>query len=217
MDIDLRLKDDILAELKWEPSVNEAGIGVIVKDRVVTLTGTVRHWPEKSAAERAVQRVVGVRAVANEIQVELPGCSERTDADIGRAAANALESNVIVPHNRVKVTVENGRITLIGEVDWYYQKAAAENAVHHLWGVKEVINEIIIKPLLIPSEVKGKIEAALQRNAVLSAAKRIMVEENEGKVTLHGFVRTWEEWEEAARVAWAAPGVSFVENNIRIK
>src|SRR5262245_20107025 len=137
---DIQLRDDVQRELEWEPAVNPEEIGVTVKDGVVTLTGHVSRFPEKWEAERAAQRVAGVKAVANDIEVRLPVDSERTDEDLARAAVNALEWDTSVPENRVKITVENGWITLTGQVDRQYQKLAAEQAVHRLVGVRGVTN-----------------------------------------------------------------------------
>jgi len=213
MKTDTQLQQDVMNELKWEPSVKAAEIGVSVKDGVVTLSGYVDSFYKKWAAERAAARVFGVKAVAEEIQVRVPGSLKRTDEDIARAAANALEWNVTVPYDRVKVKVQDGLVTLSGEVDWWYQKSAAEDAVRNLMGVVLINNKITIKPAVKPLDVKDKIEKAFQRNALLDA-RRITVETHGGKVILRGSVRSWVEREQVQRAAWAAPGVSEVDNYI---
>ncbi len=213
MKTDTQLQKDVMNELAWEPIVRAAEIGVGVKGGVVTLSGYVDSLYKKWAAERAAARVFGVKAVAEKIQVKLPGSLKRTDEDIGRAAANALEWNVSVPNDRVKVQVQNGLVTLSGEVDWWYQKSAAEDAVRNLMGVILLNNKITIKPPVKPMDVKDKIESAFQRNALLDA-RRITVETHGGKVVLRGSVRTWAEREQVQRAAWAAPGVSEVESHI---
>jgi osmotically-inducible protein OsmY len=215
MKSDRDLQIDVLDELRWEPGVNATDIGVTVKDGVVTLEGTVDSYAEKWAAERAVKRLPGVKALAVELEVKLPGSCERNDADIARTAKNVLQWDVLVPHDRIKVTAENGHITLEGEVDWQFQRAAAERAVLRLTGVKGVSNQITVKPKVAPIEVKEKIEAALKRNATLDA-QQIKVQADEGKVTLSGSVRSWAELDEAVSAAWAAPGVCDVKSLLTV-
>jgi len=212
---DLKLRKDVLDELTAEPSVHAAQIAVTVNDGIVTLGGDVDSYAEKWAAERAVKRVAGVKGYAEEIHVKLPGPFERTDADIARAAVNALQWNVSVPSERVTVMVQNGCVTLEGEVSWQYQREAAHDAVRQLAGVKWVDDEIVVKPGVSPSEVKTRIENAFTRNALLEAGG-ISVGVEGAEVTLKGTVRSWVERDEAERAAWAIPGVALVDNHLAI-
>jgi len=216
MRTDSELQRGVMEALAWEPSIDAAGIGVSTESGIVMLTGTVKSLPQKWTAVRAAQRVAGVKAVTDAIIVKLPGDSERSDADVARAAVNALDWNVSVPRNRVKVVVEHGRIMLEGEVRFHYEKIAAERAVRHLIGVTGVSNLISVKPPKVSEgDVKQRIEQALERAAELDA-KKISVEAADGKVTLRGTVNSWTERDEAEWAAWAAPGVSGVENDLRI-
>jgi len=219
MKTDSDLKRDLLAELAYEPSIIANDIGVSVRDGVVTLTGHVPTYTEKFAAETAAKRVVGVRAVAEELTVNLLDAHNRNDTDVAQAAATAIEWNVSVPHDKVKTMVENGWITLSGDVSWNYQREAAHDAVRHLMGVKGVTNLMTVKSPVTPSvstlEVRNKIETALKRSMV-NDVDHISIETVNGKVTLKGKVHSWQEHDDAGLAAWSSPGVSFVENNLTI-
>lgn len=215
MKSDVELRRDVLDELEWEPSIDAAGIGVTAHAGVVTLNGIVKSYAEKLTAERATERVHGVNALANDIEVRLPGAHARTDSDIAEAAVSALRWKTLVPQGHIKIAVSKGWLTLEGEVDWQYQKDAAFDAVHFLVGVHGVTNLITVKPRASATEVKSRIEAAFRRSAELDA-QNIQVETLNGKVTLRGNVHSWSERQEAARTAWAAPGITQVENLIAI-
>jgi osmotically-inducible protein OsmY len=213
MKSDSELRRDVERELEWEPSVDERRIGVSVMDAIVTLTGDVRSYGEKWRAERAVERVAGVKGIANELEVK--SASERSDTDIAKAAVDALKWNVMVPSDDVKVKVQNGWITLTGDVRWDYQRRSAEKAVRDLPGVRGLTNLITIRPRVEPEDVKRKIEETFKREAILDAS-HITVQATGSEVTLRGSVRSWAERHEAEKAAWAAPGVTAVHNYITV-
>jgi osmotically-inducible protein OsmY len=212
---DEKIQRDVIAELRWDARVKPNEIGVQVKGGVVTLTGWVDSYMKKWAAEEAAHRVKGVKAVANDIEVRLPGDSQRTDTDIAAAVVQALESDASMRLEKLDVTVAKGWVTLQGEAEWQYQKEDAERVVRRITGVKGVTNLIAVKPRVTPSELQKKIEDALVRNAATDA-ERIQIEVQGSKVILKGTVRSWVEREEAERVAWSAPGVTQVENRITV-
>lgn len=216
MKSDMQLQSDVLDELTWDPAVNAAQIRVEVKDGLVTLAGCVESFAEKWAADSAAKRVSGVKALALEIRVERTRFRDLTDADIARAAENALKWHAHVPQDRIEVTVEKGWIILEGEVEKQFEKETARQAVLHLAGVTGVSNQIVLKPKVEPTQVKAKIEAAFQRSAIVDA-RRITVKAEGGKVILTGTVSTWVEYQDAERAAWAAPGVREVKNLLKIE
>ena len=211
---DLSLRQTIIDELDFEPSVNAAHIGVAVDNGVATLSGHVSSYAEKLAAEKAVKRVKGVRAIAQEIEVRFPEDKKTADDEIALRAANILQWNSVVPPGRVKIKVQDGWVALNGEVDWQFQRSAAEKMVRRLSGVAGVLNSITLKPRVQPADVKRKIEDALTRNAAVEADKiRVRVFDG-GKVALEGLVHDWQERDAVGRAAWSVPGVVRVEDHL---
>ena len=209
---DAKIQEDVMNELQWDPSVTSADINVTAKDGIITLRGTVPHFYEKTTAEDAAQRVGGVRAVADEMEVKLINRYQRDDGDIAEAAINALKWNYQVPQG-IKVTVEKGWLTLKGKAEWDFERQAAKDSVSSLLGVIGVDNEITIKSKLQPSDVKTRIEAALKRSAE-SEGRKIDVTVDGSQVTLKGNVQSYSEIETARTAAWSAPGVMSVENEL---
>lgn len=203
---------DVVAELQYQPGLRNDDIAVSVRHGVVTLAGFVDSYADKWKAERAA-RVKGVRAIANDLEVKLPASSQRPDPEIARAAADALKWNVLVPHERIKVTVDHGWITLEGDVDWYYQKEEAEKTVRNLTGVKGITNLITVYEQPVPSDVKQRIRDALERAAAIDA-DRINVEVEGHKLILRGTVGSFAEAREAEQAARSAPGVTEVDNRL---
>lgn len=215
MKTDAQLQSDVMAELKWDASVNAARVGVEVNNGIVTLSGHVDNFGAKWSAEKAAQKVCGVKALAVEIDVELPGSSIRNDTDIAQTALNVLEWTTDWPKNPLKVMVEDGWITLTGEVNYEFQKEMAMTAVRHLMGVKGVSNQVTIKHMPIPASIKSDIEAALKRRA-LTDAQEIMVSVDGRQVTLTGVVQSWSERDMVSDSVWNTEGVTSVNDNISV-
>jgi osmotically-inducible protein OsmY len=216
--VDEEIQRDVLAELNWEPRVGAHEIGVTVRDGVVTLAGSVDSYAKKWAAERATHRLNRVRAVANDIEVRLPASAERTDPDIATAATRALEWDAFVPVGALDVTVADGWVVLRGDVEWEYQRRAAERSVRRLAGVRGVTNGINVRPRsdIAPDDLAERIRAALLRGAPAEAA-RIDVRVEAGTVRLTGTVGSWLARDEMERIAWSAPGIRVVDNQLIVR
>lgn len=215
MKTDIQVQQDVIAELLWEPSVNSAAIGVEVSDGIVTLAGHVASYAEKWDAERAAQRVTGVRALAIEMDVHLPATSHRNDVDIARAVEHALQWSIYIPKDAVHAMVERGYVTLSGEVQWEYQRKAAAHAVRYLMGVTGVSNQISLKPALSSVAVKSEIEAVLKRRAH-NEAQNIAVSVQGADVTLSGKVPSWAERTLVRNSAWGTSGVRNVVDKLTV-
>ena len=215
MKSDIQIQNDVIEELKWEPSLNAPEIAVAVKNGVVTLSGQVDSYMKKLAAEQAAKRVAGVKAIAEDIQVGVSPELRKSDTEIAEAVLNALKWHTAVNESKIKVKVENGNVKLEGEVDWEYERLSAKSSIEHLTGVRSVINLITIKPKIKPSDIVQLITAALQRSATIDA-KKVRVDVVGNKVILTGQVRSFAEKEDAEKAAWFAPGVSVVESKLEV-
>lgn len=209
------LQKDVQDAIKWEPLLNAAEVGVTVKDGVVTLSGTVDTFAKKEEAEKATKKVAGVKAVVEEIQVKSFNTSKKNDEDIAAEVLNALKYSWQIPHDKVQVKVENGWVTLFGELDWNFQKEAARTATANLPDVKWVTNNISIKSEIAANVEKKDVENALKRNWTLED-KNIIVSVFDNKVTLSGTVHSWYQKDEASRIAWNAPGITNVDNKLTV-
>ena len=213
MKSDTQLRTDVLAELDWDPAIKAGTVGVTVKEGVVTLTGHLGSHAEKMATEHAAQRVRGVKALAVELTVKLPAGDERTDADVARAVEHALEWSILVPKEKIKPMVEAGWVTLNGEVEWEYQRRAAEQAVRPLMGVTGVSNLVKISPKLHAADVEKKLREALARQAQRES-DRIRISVDGSKIALRGSVHSFAELYAVRDAAWSVPGVTSVENDL---
>lgn len=215
MKTDLEIQKNVMEELKWDSYIKASDIGVAVTNGIVTLTGYVDNFSKKKAAENAALRVAGVKAVAEEIKVKLGDSFQKTDTEIAQAVLNALKWHSSIPDDKIKVKVENGWVTLDGEVNWLYEKDAVKHAVENLLGVKGVSNLITISSKVNTSDVKSKILAAFHRSASIDS-DNIFVENIGNKVVLKGTVRSYAEKQDAEHAAWNATGVSIVENKLEV-
>jgi osmotically-inducible protein OsmY len=215
MKTDRQLQHDVLAELEWDPSIEASKIGVTATNDVVTLTGAVATFREKCQAETIAKRVYGVRAVANDIEIALPGTHKRSDADIATAALTALQWDPQIDAKKLKLAVREGWVTLEGTCDWKYQSEAAESHLRTLAGVRGVSNKIAIVSSGRAADVKQRIEDAFRRSANIEA-RRLLIDSTDGRVVLRGHVRSWTERNQAQAAAWSAPGVLEVDNQLAV-
>jgi osmotically-inducible protein OsmY len=216
MKTDILIQNDVMDELQWEPFLNSSEIGVAVKHGVVTLSGIVDTYSKKLAAEKAAKRVAGVKAVAEDIQVGISPEDRKTDAEIAEAVVNTLKWHTTIPDGKIAIKVEDGIVKLEGEVEWGFERENAKEAIKDLTGVCSVFNLITVKPKVTPADIKQKINAAFHRNASVDAEK-ITADIIGHVVILSGKVHSFSEKESAERAAWAAPGVSRVENKLEIE
>ena len=213
---DKRLQQDVIDELDFEPSVNAAHIGVTANNGVVTLSGHAASYAEKTAAERAAKRVKGVQAIAQEIEVRYPSDKKTADDEIAGRVVSILQWSAVVPRDSVQVKVQDGWVTLTGQVNWQFERGAAEAEIRRLSGVAGVMNSIAIRPRVEATDVKHKIEEALKRNAEVEAGGVRVSVLGGGKIALDGNVHDWRERDAVKRAAWSAAGVMAVEDRLSI-
>lgn len=209
-----QLQQDVQEAIKWEPMLHPAEIGVTASDGVVSLTGTVDSIVKKKQAENAARNVSGVKVLVENIQVKLPDSKVKTDIEIGAEIISAFTSNVIIPQDKIKVKVENGWVDLDGELPWDYQREITENAIQFLPGIKGIFNNITINPDTKDAVSKKKVEEALKRSAV--DEREITVSVSGTTVTLTGTVHSWQQKEEAGRIAWKTPGIKHLNNKLEV-
>jgi hypothetical protein len=216
MKSDMEIQKDVIEQLKWEPFLNAAQIGVAVKNGIVTLSGQVDAYSKKILAEKTTKKVAGVKAIAEDIQVGISPVYKKTDTEIAEAVVNALKWHTMIPDEKIKVSVEDGNVKLEGDVEWEYQRNQAKTAIENLTGVRFVTNLVAVKPKITPYELQQKINSSFQRSANIDSA-RITAEVLGSKVTLRGKVRSFSEKEDAENAVWSAPGVVSVENKLLIE
>ena len=212
---DLQILQDVMNQLKWDPYIKTSEIDVSVKNGIVKLSGVVDSYAKKIAAEKAACKVRGVRAIAEEIRINVSPASAKTDAELAEIVLNTLRMHTTVPEENIRVKVESGVVTLDGEVEWDYQRTAARHAISNLTGIKNVISNLTVKPKVLDRDIKSKIKAAFHRTATIDANK-ISVDIDGSKVTLRGKVRSYTEKEDAESAAWAAPGVISVTSYLEV-
>jgi osmotically-inducible protein OsmY len=212
---DSQIQKDVIAQLNWEPILNAANIGVFVKDGIVTLTGIVDSYSKKLVAERVAKNTSGVKAIAEEIQVGISSSSRRTDTEIAEAILNALKWHSAVNENKIKIKVEDGVVTLNGEVEWDYQRRAAKKAIENLTGIRAIYNFISVTTTATPIDIKKKISDFFHRSATIDS-DRVTVEIAGNKVILRGTVQSIKEKEDAELAAWSAPGIIDVDNRLEV-
>jgi len=216
MKSDIQIQKDVMEELKWEPFLNSSEIGVAVKNGIITLSGEVDSYSKKLTAERTAKKVAGVKAVADDIQIGVSSAYKKTDTEIAEAVLNALKWHSSVQEEKIKIKVENGNVTLEGEVEWEYQRTDAKAAVENLIGVRNIFNLISVKPKISSSEIQKRINSAFHRSATIDA-KKITADVSGSRIILRGKVRSFAEKEDAETAAWNAPGVISIESNLEIE